>query len=251
MAKGELVQFHRCDPAEIAAVHVSLRDAAAQPLREFARRPGGQRQTALARLGLDPGAKRCRTRGVGGDDPATRRRDRVDELARSRTLGARLRRLDKGHGVARCHQDDRLQHPVPRLIAADQHAWIGDDRQGAAAEHDRGREAFVQLARQSGGVGQVRPDVPALQRRAVRIGQGGREAGQQSIRHEIVVAPDVQERGDHRAVVGALAARNAAPVQARRRTSMGPTPAARQTSRSRPAARASTARQAAASQPSG
>ena len=89
-------------------------------------------------------------------------------------------------------RDDR----VAGLVAAGQGARVGDDGQRPAAEQDPGRQALPQLGGDARGGGLVRADVPALERCAELGRQGRAEAGHESFGEEIVVAPDVEERGD-------------------------------------------------------
>ncbi len=120
-----------------------------------------------------------------------------DSAAHARPLGVRLRRLDEGQRVARRHEPDRLDDAVAGLVAPGERARVGDHRQRPGPEHRRRRETLVQGGRVARRGRRVGAQVPALERRAELGLQCRREAPDESLCQQLVVAPDVEQRDDH------------------------------------------------------
>ena len=81
------------------------------------------------------------------------------------------------------------------LGALHERARIGDHGERAAAEHHRRRHALVELRDQLAGPVAVPADIPAFHRRTRLGGQHGLELVDGTCRAQLVIAPEVGQRG--------------------------------------------------------
>ena len=205
------------------------------------RAPG---QAAVACLALDPGTER---RSVAAPSPG-----RTAPPAALMASTSRLGRVPSRPTSPPRRRRRRCRPPsIP--IASSTRSRVSLRRTSAPGfvttasvpppNRTAGGQALVELGGAGRGGREVAAQVPALERRAELAGQGRREPADEALGDQLVVAPDVEERRDHRAIDrGAPAARSASVVHASRRTSAGSMPAARQTSASRRSARPRTTR---------